>query len=81
MDEAVIDQTLQTIQNRLGWQLAALRALAQCIALGAHRLSCFQRPATREHGQPAEEDLLGRLEQVVTPGNRLPQGLSGWQQQ
>src|ERR1700682_6536862 len=45
----------------------AVQRVAKLISATAHLLGGGQRPATREHGEAAEELHLVRLEQVVTP--------------
>src|SRR5262245_28189294 len=41
----------------------------------ANRRGCLQREPTREHGQPAKNLALVRIEQVVTPVDRSSQRL------
>jgi hypothetical protein len=60
-DQAAVQQRAQRVQDLVRVELS----------VGADRLGRRQRPATGEDGQAPEQHLLGWLEQVVTPGQRL----------
>ncbi len=52
---------------------------AQVAVLVADRLGGFDGAAPRKDPQPPKQRLLRRVEQVIAPGNRLPQRLlTGW---
>ena len=62
-DQAVFRQRREQVEN-FGFQFRIA---------GAHGLRRIQSPAAGKHGEPPEQALSGGVEQVVTPGDGLPQ--------
>ena len=62
-DEAAVDQHLQPIEDVVRRQVGG----------GADRGCRLECPAASEYGQSTQEGAIGRIEQVVAPGQRVAQ--------